>query len=81
MTAEDMTFEMALQRLSDRIYGMDESQKSLEYMAKAIGLAFGMDPNDVFLCALADAAIASQAPRDDWLAIYPDWCRQTGANV
>ena len=80
-TTEDLTFEMALARFSDRVF--HEPEEMALRMASAIGLAFGMAPQDVILCATADAAIAKHADqqlRDYWLSHYPKFCRGHGAN-
>ena len=79
-TSDDMTFEMALDRLSS-FCGQGLEPMKLARMAQAIGLAYGMAGEDVWLCACSDAAIAHATPLDTimMLSAYPEWCRGEGA--
>ena len=79
-TSEDMTFEMALGRLSDLFFV--DTHHQVKRMAQAIGLAYGCDANDVFHMAASDAAIAQHQTQyhDVRLQVYPPYCRGAGAN-
>ncbi len=79
-TSEDMTFEQALNRLSDLFFKDPEPQ--VRRMAQAIGLAYGCCGTDVLWMAAADAAIAQHQDQyhDVWLQVYPPYCRGKGAN-
>jgi hypothetical protein len=76
-----MTFDMALDRLSDFVFAKNITKDSLVAMSRAIGLAYGMTPSDVLLLAASDAAIAaSRGNRDALLSHYPEYCRGEGAD-
>jgi hypothetical protein len=79
-TSEDMTFDMAVCRLSEFVFQPGITKRQLVAMSRACGLAYGMSPCDVLLLAASDAAIAIGKDRDALLAIYPEWARRPGAD-
>lgn len=79
-TSEDMTFDMALARLSEFVFAPGITRDQKITMSRALGLAYGMSPDDVWLLAATDAAIATGRDRDALLASYPEWCQAPGAD-
>ncbi len=75
------TFEVALARLAACVFDKGYTVGQIHKQANAIGLAYGIKGQDVLLCAVSEAAIASKSEhRDNWLRHYPAWCRGQGAN-
>jgi len=80
--AEDMTFDMAVARISDTVFVPGTTNRGVQVASKAVGLAYGMSPEDVYWLAVTDAAIATHVAvhGDTWLTHYPEFCRGKGAD-
>ncbi len=79
-TSVDMTFDMAVERLSGFIATGTVGSSQLWRMAQAIGLAYGMSPQDVSNLAITEVAIA-RTDSAAALAIFPEWAQGPGADV